>query len=114
MVNFIFDVLKDPLGLPVHDLWEYGILALIGIAAFAVGWEVSSGGTFGWIMYWVARLLAFFVLWAVAYILLAAVQWVLAHLVLVCGTILMAVAVIAIASITRPYPCRKHYREATV
>lgn len=114
MYSFIFDLLTDPLGLPVKDLWEYAILAVIGIAAFAVGWEVSPGGMFGALIHWVARLLAFFVLWAVAYVLLAAVQWVIAHLVLVCGTIIMAVAVIVILSVSRPRHCRKHYREATV
>lgn len=114
MYSFIFDLLPDPLGLPVNDLWEYGILAVIGILAFAIGWEVSPGGVFGSIIHWFARLLAFFVLWAVAYVLLAAVQWVIAHLVLVCGTIIMAVAVIVIASITGPHHYRKHYRETAV
>ncbi len=114
MYRFIFDILTDPLGLPVNDLWEYGILSVIALVAFGVGWRVSSGGVFGSIMHWVARLLAFFVLWAVAYVLLAAVQWVIAHMALVCGTIMMAVAVIVIASITGPNHSKKHYREATV
>ena len=113
MYSFLFEILTDPLGLPVNDLWEYGILAVIGLVAFAISWEVSFSGAFGFVMYWVARLLAFFVLWAVAYVLLAAVQWVIAHLVLVCGTIIMAVAVIVIASITGPHHNRKQYREVT-
>lgn len=100
MYRFLFEILTDPLGLPVRDIWEYAILAVIGIFAFGVSWQVSSGGLFGCLIHWVARLLAFCVLWAVAYVALAAIQWVFAHLVLVCGTILMAVAVVVIASIT--------------
>ena len=114
MYHFILALLTDPLGLPVNDLWEYGILAVIGLAAFAFGWEASPGGLLGTLIHFVGRLLAFFVLWAAAYVLLAAVQWIIAHLVLVCGTIVMAVAVIVIASVTKPHPYKKHYREATV
>ena len=113
MYRFILEILTDPLGLPVNDLWEYGILAVIGLVAFAIGWEVSYSGTFGFVMYCVARLLTFFVLWAAMYVLLAAVQWVIAHLVLVCATILMAVAVMVIASITAPGHVRKQYGEVT-
>lgn len=113
MYSFIFDIMKDPLGLPVHDIWEYAILAVLGILAFCVGWEVSFSGMVGFVMHWIARLLAFFVLWAAMYVLLAAVQWVIAHLVLLCGTIVMAVAVIVIVSVTGLHPCRKQYREAT-
>lgn len=103
MDRLFMELLTDPLGLPVNDLWEYGMLAVIGVIAFAVGWELSPGGVFGAVIHWVARLLTFFILWAVAYILLAVAQWVMAHLVLVCGTVVMAVAVIVIATVTRPH-----------
>ena len=113
MYHFLFEILTDPLGLPVRDFWEYAILAVIGLLTFGIGWRVSCGGMFGFVIHWVARMLAFFVLWAVAYILLAAVQWVIAHLALLCGTVIMAVTVIVIASVTGPYPYRKHRREVT-
>lgn len=113
MYRFLSEILTDPLGLPVGDLWEYVILAVIGILAFGVGWRVSFGGLFGFVMHWVARLLVFFVLWAAMYVLLAAVQWIFAHLVLVCGTIIMAVAALVIASVTGVRLERKHYREVT-
>ncbi len=114
MDSILFEILPDPLGLPVNDLWEYAILAAIGIVAFGVGWQVSSGGMFGSVIHWVARVLTFFVLWAMAYILLAAVQWVIAHLALVCGTVIMAVAAIVIVSVTGPRHDTKHRREVTV
>ena len=109
----LFAILADPLGLPIADAWEYAILAALALFAFGVRWQVSSGGLLGFVMHWVARLLAFFVLWAVAYVLLAALQWLFAHLVLVCGTVIMAVAVVVIASVTGPRFNRKQYREVT-
>lgn len=114
MNRFLFDLLTDPLGLPVNDLWEYAILALIALVAFGIGWQLSCAGTWGFVIHWVARALVFFVLWAVMYILLAALQWVIAHLALVCATVIMAVAVMIIASVTGPRPYRKHRKEVTV
>lgn len=114
MSGLMFALPADPLGLPVNDLWEYGILAVIGLITFAIGWEVPVGGLFGWIIHWAVRLLLFFVLWAAVYALLAAVQWVIAHLVLVCGTVIMAIAVIVITSVTGLRPCRKQVWEVKV
>lgn len=114
MNPILFELLPDPLGLPIHDLWEYAILAVLGLLAFGAGWQLSSGSLFGSVMHWVARLLAFFVLWAAAYILLTAVQWIIAHLALVCGTVIMAVAVIVIASVTGTHRYTKNPREVTV
>lgn len=103
MYRFMFELLTDPLGLPVNDLWEYAILAVIGMIAFAFGWELSPGCMFGAIIHWSARLVAFVVLWAVAYALLAVVQWVIAHLILVCGIVAITMIVILAASATRHY-----------
>ncbi len=113
MYPILFEIVKNPLGLPIHDLWEYAIVAVLAILAFGVGWQVSSGGILGFVMHWVARLLTFFVLWASTYALLAAVQWVFAHLVLVCVTVLMAVVVMVIASVTGLHRENKYYREVT-
>ncbi len=113
MYYFLTEILTDPLGLPVNDLWEYAILAVIGILAFGLGWQVSSGGLIGVVMHWVARLLAFFVLWVAMYALLAAVQWVFAHLALVCCTVIMAVAVMVITSVTGPRQNKRQIREVT-
>ena len=111
MCGFVFEWLTDPLGLPVHDLWEYGILAVIGILAFGFGWTVSGGGVFGSIVHWVVRFLAFLVLWAVAYVLLAAIQWLIANVVLVCGTVILAVAAVVMGSVFGLHPYKRQYRE---
>ena len=36
MFKFIFEILTDPLGLPIEWYWEYLILAVIGAAAYAI------------------------------------------------------------------------------
>lgn len=59
MYKLIFELLTDPLGLPINDLWEYLILLIIGAISFSVGWEVSPGGRFGSIIHWCVRLIAF-------------------------------------------------------
>ena len=112
MLHWLFELLPNPLGLPVQDGWEFGILGLLALVVFSQHWETYFRGIFGAVLQVVARLLVFFVLWAAAYVLLAAVQWIVAHLVLVCGTVVMAVAAIVILSVTQPYPGRKQYKEA--
>lgn len=67
MYKLIFELLTDPLGLPINALWEYFILLIIGAISFSVGWEASPGGRFGSIIHWCVRLIAFFVLWAITY-----------------------------------------------
>ena len=48
MFKFIFEILTDPLGLPIEWYWEYLILAVIGAAAYAVAYrcvgDMYSGG----------------------------------------------------------------------
>ena len=94
MYRFMFSLLTDPLGLPIHALWEYGILSAIGAVAFVVGWQVSPGGDFGAVIHWGARLLTFLVLWAVAYALIAIVQWAILHWLLAVTVLAMLVIVI--------------------
>lgn len=79
MYSLFFDILTDPLGLPINDLWEYLILAVIGKIAFSIGWEASPGGIFGAIIHWIVRLLAFFALWAITHSVIAAVQWLIVN-----------------------------------
>lgn len=104
MYSLIFDILTDPLGLPINDLWEFAILAVIGKIAFTIGWEASPGGIFGAIIHWPVRLLAFFALWAITYVVIAAVQWLIAHWLLALGILSIAIlAVVSIFLINRSY-----------
>ena len=79
MLKLLFTLLTDPLGLPIEPLWEYVILLVVGEIVHEVAWSVSPGGTFGSLIYWVTKLLAFVVIWAVLYALIAVVQFVIAH-----------------------------------
>ena len=101
MYHFLFHILNDPLGLPVNDLWEYAILAILGLIAF--GWEIAPSGRFGSLMHWAIRFVVFLLLWASAYAVLAAIQWVIAHLLLVCSILLIGTLVILAASATKFY-----------
>ena len=48
MFKFIFEILTDPLGLPIEWYWEYLILAVISAVAYAVAYrcvgDMYSGG----------------------------------------------------------------------
>ena len=83
MFKFLFDLLTDPFGLPIHPLWEYLILAVIGAIAFVIGWNISPGGKLGSLIHWGVRLIVFVVLWAIVYGIIALVQWIFANWVLV-------------------------------
>ena len=105
MFKLIFELLTDPLGLPVNDLWEYLILAVIGIIAYSIGWEASPGGLFGSLIHWTVRLLAFFVLWACTYAAISAVQWVIDHwIITICVLFGIALVVYITLAITQNSP----------
>ena len=48
MFKLIFEILTDPLGLPIEWYWEYLILTVIGAVAYAVAYrcvgDMYSGG----------------------------------------------------------------------
>ena len=76
MFKLIFEILTDPLGLPIEWYWEYLILTVIGAVAYAVAYrcvgDMYSGGmidgsTSGSFFHWLIRLILFVVLWAVTY-----------------------------------------------
>ena len=98
MYKLIFELLTDPLGLPIDTLWEYLILLIIGVISFSVGWEVSPGGSFGSVIHWCVRLITFFVLWAITYGAFSAFRWFIAHW-LMCVAVLVGITVVIIAVI---------------
>ena len=111
MFKFIFEILTDPLGLPIEWYWEYLILAVIGAAAYAVAYrcvgDMYSGGmidgsTGGYFFHWLIRLILFVALWAVTYGIIAAVKWLTDNWVLVLsilGSVVAVVGIVAIAAI---------------
>lgn len=108
MFKFIFDLLTDPLGLPIEWYWEYLILLAIGAVAYAVAYrcvgDMYSGGmidgsTSGSFFHWLIRLILFVILWAVTYGIIAAVKWLTDNWVLVLSILGGVVAVVGIAAV---------------
>ena len=94
MLKFLFGLFTDPLGLPIDAIWEYVILAVVGVIAYNIAWDVSPGGPLGSLIHWVVRLGVFVALWAVTYGVIAVMQWIFANWVLV---LCIFVAIIAVA-----------------
>ena len=108
MFKFIFEILTDPLGLPIEWYWEYLILAVIGAIAYAVACrcvgDMYSGGRIygsisGSFFHWLIRLILFVALWAVTYGIIAAVKWLTDNWVLVLCIMGGVVVVVGIATV---------------
>lgn len=74
--KFLFERATDPLGLPINPIYEYVILALIGLVAYGIAYSkvgdmyhggLISGRTEGSFFHWLIRLILFVVLWLLAY-----------------------------------------------
>lgn len=79
MLSFIFELITDPLALPISPLWEYLVLLVLGEVAFRIAWKASPVGFGGSAIHWFVRAIAFVVMWAVAYAIIAAAKFVIAH-----------------------------------
>ena len=79
MFKFLFEILTDPLGLPINALWEYLIIAIINVVAFKIAWDTSPGGTFGSAIHWTVRLIVFVIIWAITYGVIALAKWIFAN-----------------------------------
>ena len=108
MFKFIFDLLTDPLGLPIEWYWEYIVLLVIGAVAYAVAYrcvgDMYSGGmidgsTSGSFFHWLIRLILFVILWAVTYGIIAVVKWLTDNWVLVLSILGGVVATVGIAAV---------------
>ena len=97
MFKLLFEILTDPLGLPINALWEYLILAIINVVAFKIGWDASPGGTFGSAIHWAVRLIAFVIIWSVTYGIIALAKWIFANwiivLCIVVGLIILGIVI---------------------
>ncbi len=108
MFKFIFDLLTDPLVLPIEWYWEYIVLLVIGAVAYAVAYrcvgDMYSGGmidgsTSGSFFHWLIRLILFVILWAVTYGIIAVVKWLTDNWVLVLSILGGVVATVGIAAV---------------
>lgn len=76
MFKFVFELLTDPLGLPIGWIYEYIILAVIGAIAYCFAFNkvgnlydsgMINGSFLGSLCHWIIRLFVFCLLWAITY-----------------------------------------------
>lgn len=99
MWKLIYEILVNPLGLPIEPIWEYIILLVTGEIAHELAYWISPGEkVFGSLIYWISKLLVFVAVWAILYGIIAAIQFVIAHWVwfAIAGVIILIVTIIFI------------------
>lgn len=108
VLSFLFDRITDPLGLPIAWYWEWIILAVIELAAFAIAFRavgnlyadgMISGSTAGSVLHWIIRLIVFVVIWAITYFVIWLAKLIFAHwllIVSILGGILVTAAIICL------------------
>jgi len=77
MWKFFYELLTNPLGLPIHPVWEYLILLAVGEIVHEIAWWASPGGMFGSVIYWATKLCAFVAIWALLYGLIATIKFII-------------------------------------
>ena len=102
--SFIFDLITDPLGLPISPIWEYIILIVLNEIAYRIAWYASPGGRFGSEIHWAVRIPTFVIIWAITYAIIAIVKWIFANWIIILsilGAIIIISGVIAIIVLRR-------------
>jgi hypothetical protein len=107
--KFIFNRFIDPLELPIDPLYEYIILAIIGVIAYIIaynkvgimysnGW--IDGRTIGSLIHWFIRIIVFFAMWYVTYMIIQLCLFIIANwqvILMLLGSILGTTVLCAIA-----------------
>ena len=77
--SFFFELLTSSLGLPISPVWEWLILLIVGEIVHEIAWNVSPGGRFGSLIYWITKLLAFGAIWMILYAIIVAIKFIIKH-----------------------------------
>lgn len=96
MYKLIFELLKEPLGLPISPLYEYLLLFIINEIAFQIAWNKSPGGKWGSEIHWLIRIPTFLIIWAVTYFVIFVGKWLVANWVIVLSVLLGVITVMGI------------------
>ena len=103
MFKFIFDLITEPLGLPIEWYYEWSILLVIGEIAYRVAYDKVgvlyqsgsiSGRAAGSFAHWIIRTVVFVAVWAVTYGVIWIGKFVMAHKIQVVIGICSIVAVV--------------------
>lgn len=121
-IKYIFDILIDPLGLPINCIFEYVILGVIGEIAYRKAYsyigelyrrKIIHGKTEGKIAHWGSRFLIYVPLWVVARLLIFVVKWIKDNpwtAIIVFATITVVAVVTVIIYIYKIRPAKQHNR----
>lgn len=119
-IKQIFDILIDPLGLPINCILEYVILGVIGEIAYRKAYsyirelyrrKIIHGKTEGKIAHWVFRFMIYVPLWAMARILIFVAKWIKNNpwtAIIVFVTITVVAVVTVIIYINKIRPTKQH------
>lgn len=103
--RLIFDMVTDPLSLPINPFYEWAILLIIGEIAYRFAFRIVgdmydsseiSGSVLGSFFHWIIRFLIFAAIWLVTYSVIAVGQWIAAHWIIVAsaaGTLALAITI---------------------
>lgn len=103
MFKFIFDLITEPLGLPIEWYYEWIILLVIGEIAYHVAYDKVdalyhsgsiSGRAAGSFVHWIIRTVVFVAVWAVTYGVIWIGKFVMTHKIQVAIGICSIVAVV--------------------
>ncbi len=103
LLKILFDILKEPLGLPLNIVEEYIILALIEFAAYKIAFEKTGiwGKDFAAgdksLMHWTIRTVLFVVMWAVIRFIISVYGLVINHKIL--SLVIASIAIIVVGII---------------
>lgn len=107
-MNYLYEILTDPLGLPIHPLLEYLILFLIDAIAYRFAFkkvgEMYSDDLIvsrdeGSFFHWLIRLIIFLFWWAVARLVIFICNSIIAYWQLAIGIVIATAAVIVLTII---------------
>lgn len=116
MFKPFFELLTEPLGLPIEWYYEYIILAVIGVIAYSIAYSkvgdmyrdgLIDGRTSGSFFHWLIRLIIFALLWAVTY----GVIWVGKIMIANWQVVLIGLGIV-VALIVLTIFCVKKYRKS--
>lgn len=116
MFKPFFELLTEPLGLPIEWYYEYIILAIIGVISYRIAYskvgDMYRGGfidgrTSGSFFHWLIRLIIFAVLWAMTY----GVIW-LGKIIIANWQVVLIGLGIVVALIVLTIFCVKEYRKS--
>ena len=76
MLKTIYELIINPLSLPLNPILEYFIILLIGEITHKFAYSFSPGGIFGSIIYWMTKLFTFVVTWVILYFFILVIKFV--------------------------------------